>query len=176
MSFWLPPMKPGEYTTSTTETGDLKKTYRMNTGIFRWVTNSAAISNAGGKVVCHSFAVGGGMNGTVIETTTGSDYRVAGVIPIGATATQGGAITATTTLAAASYFLIQLSGASQIQANTTVSAGAALVTTTTAGQAGSVTTGVDAALVVLGYFGYATNSLVATVANGLVSCVLTGVA
>ncbi len=176
MSYFQPPMKAGEYTTSTAESGDLKKTYRLNAGVFRWVTNSAAISNAGGKAVCHSFAVGGGMSGTVIETTTASDYRVAGVIPIGATSTQGGAITATTTLAANSYFLIQLNGASQVQANTTVSAGAALITTTTSGIVGSMATGVEAAAAVTGYLGYATNSLVATVAGGLVTCVLTGVA
>jgi hypothetical protein len=115
------------------------------------------------------------MTGTVIETATATDYRVAGVIPLG-TSGQGGAILATTTLAANSYFLLQLNGESKVQANTTVSAGAALITTTTAGFAGSMGSGVEAAAAVAGYFGYATNTAVATVAGGLITCVLTGVA
>jgi hypothetical protein len=168
-------MKAGEYTTSTTLSGDLKNIYRLETGLYRWVTNSAAISNAGGKAVVHTITAGA-VTGTVVETTTATDYKVAGVIPIGATSTQGGAITATTTLAANSYFLIQLSGASQVQANTTASAGATLITTTTAGQVGSMATGVEASVGIIGVLGYATNSAVATVANGLITCVLTRVA
>lgn len=174
MSFYMPPMKVGEYTTSTALSGDVKNIYRMDTGVFRWVTNSAIISNAGGKVVVHSI-VAGAITGTVVETTTASDYLVAGVIPIG-TSTQGGAITATTALAVGSYFLVQLSGQASVKANTTVSASDALVTTTTAGQVGSMATGVEAAAAVKGYLGYATNTAVATVASGLITCVLTRVA
>jgi hypothetical protein len=176
MSYYNPPLEVGEYTTSTVLSGDLKKTYRLNAGVFRWVTNSAAITNAGGKVLAHSFATTTGlMTGTVIETATATDYRVAGVIPLG-TSGQGGAILATTTLAANSYFLLQLNGEGKVQANTTVTAGAALITTTTAGFAGSMGSGVEAAAAVAGYFGYATNTAVATVAGGLITCVLTGVA
>ncbi len=174
MSYYNPPMKVGEYTTSTAESADLKKTYRLNAGVFRWVTNSAAITNAGGKVVTHTITAGA-ITGTVVETTTAADYLVAGVIPLG-TSGQGGAILAATTLAANSYFLVQLSGASSVRANTTVTAGGALITTTTAGMAGSMATGVEAAAAVLGYFGYATNTVAATAASGLITCVLTNVA
>jgi len=175
MSYFQPPMKVGEYTTDDSLTGDLLKTYRLDDGVFRWVYNSSAITNAGGKVVTLVFS-SGAPTGAVVETTTASDTDVAGVIPIGASSSQGGAITATTTLAANSYFLVQLSGASRVQANTTVSNGAALVTTTTSGQVGSMATGVEAAAAVLAYLGYATNTAVATVANGLITCVLTRVA
>lgn len=174
MSYYQAPGKVGIYTTSATQNGDLKKTYRLNGGVFRWVTNSAAISNAGGKVVIHTITAGA-ITGTVVETTTASDYRVAGVIPVASTSGDG-AITATTTLAANSYFLVQLSGYAQVQANTTVVAGGALVTTTTSGQVGSMATGVEGAAAVTAFLGYATNSAVATVANGLVTCVLTRVA
>lgn len=175
MTYYQPPMKVGEYTTSTTMSGDLLNTYRMEAGVFRWVYNSAAISNAGGKVVTLAFTAGV-PTGAVVETTTASDNDVAGVIPIGSSSTQGGAITATTTLAANSYFLVQLSGKAQVQANTTVVAGGALVTTTTSGQVGSMGTGVEAAAAVMAYLGYATNTAAATVASGLITCVLTKVA
>ena len=58
----------------------------------------------------------------------------------------------------------------------TVSNGAALVTATTSGMVSSMGTGVEAAAAVLAYMGYATNTAVATVANGLITCVLTRVA
>lgn len=174
MTYYNPPMKAGEATTSTSQSADLLNTYRLEAGVFRWVKNSAAITNAGGKVVTLSFT-SGAPNGSVVETTTASDNDVAGVIPIG-TSGQGGAILATTTLAAESYFLVQLNGTARVQANTTVVAGGALVTTTTAGQVGSMATGVEAAAAVMAYLGYATNTAVATVANGLITCVLTRVA
>lgn len=175
MTYYNPPMKVGEYTTDDSLTGDLLKTYRLEDGVFRWVYNSAAITNAGGKVVVFS-VTNGAPTGAVVETTTASDVEVAGVIPISSNSTQGGAITATTTLAANSYFLVQLNGPARVQANTTVAVGGALVTTTTAGQVGSMATGVEAAAAVQAYIGYATNTAVATVANGLITCVLTRVA
>lgn len=174
MSYYNPPMKPGEATTSSAQSADLLKTYRLDDGVFRWVTNSAAITNAGGKVVTLVFS-NGAPTGVVVETTTASDYDVAGVIPIG-TSGQGGAILATTTLAAGSYFLVQLNGPARVQANTTVTAGALLITTTTSGIVGSVATTVEGASAVLGGLGYSTNSAVATVAGGLITCVLTRVA
>lgn len=175
MTFYMPPMKVGEYTTSTTMSADLLNTYRLEAGVFRWVKASAAITNAGGKVVTLVFSAGA-PTGAVAETTTASDNDVAGVIPIGSSSTQGGAITATTTLAADSYFLVQLNGAARVQANTTVSTGANLVTTTTSGQVGSMATGVEASTAILASIGYATNTAVATVAGGLITCVLTRVA
>lgn len=176
MSYYNPPMKAGWYTTSSAESGDLKKTYRLNGGVFRWVTNTAAISNAGGKVLIHTIT-SGAITGQVVETTTANDYRIAGVVPINSSSTQGGAITATTTLAANSYFLIQLSGYSQVQcANTTCTAGQALITTTTSGAVGSLSTTADGATGVLGYLGYATNTAAATAASQLITCVLQCVA
>ena len=176
MSYFQPPMKPGEYTTSATLTGDLGNTYRMDAGVFRWVTNSAAITNAGGKVLVFSFTAGA-ITGTVIETATANDYPIAGVVPIAATSTQGGAITRTTTLAAGSYFLVQVNGASRVQAaNTTVSVGSPLITTTTSGNVGSLATTADAVSAVLGYLGYATNTAGATAAGQFITCVLTRVA
>jgi hypothetical protein len=174
MSYYNPPMEVGEYTTSTALSGDLKKTYRLNAGVFRWVTNTAAITNAGGKVLTHVFS-SGAMTGQVAETTTANDYDVAGVVPLG-TVGQNGTIAATTTLAANSYFLIQLSGQSQILANTTVTGGYALITTTTSGQAGSLSTTIDGANAVLGFLGYSTNTAVVTAAGNLITCVLTRVA
>lgn len=172
MTYYNPPMKAGEYTTSTAQSGDLLNTYRLEAGVFRWVTNTAAITNAGGKVVTLSFT-SGAPTGAVVETTTASDNDVAGVIPIG-TSGQGGAILATTTLPANSYFLVQLNGAARVQAaNTTVVAGAALVTTTTAGMVASMATGVEAAAAVQAYIGYATNTAAATAAGQLITCVLT---
>jgi lysozyme family protein len=51
-----------------------------------------------------------------------------------------------------------------------------LITTTTAGFVGSMATGVEGTAAYLGPIGYATNTAVATVAGGLVGCVLTKVA
>ncbi len=176
MSFYMPPMKVGEYTTSTVQSGDLGNVYRMDSGVFRWCTNSAAITNAGGKVVVHSL-VAGAITGTVVESVTVADLtKVAGVIPIG-TSGRGGSIAATTTLAANSYFLLQLSGAAQIQANTVITAGATLVVgTVTSGVSASMATGVEGAFAVNANLGYTTNTAVATVAGGLIPCVLTRVA
>ncbi len=174
MSYFQPPMAAGQYTTSATLTGDLGKTYRLNAGVYRWVTNDAAITNAGGKILTHVFTAGA-ITGHVVETTTAGDYDIAGAVPIG-TSGQGGAIAATTTLAAASYFLVQVNGQTSVQANTTVVAPCALITTTTSSNVGSMSTTVDAAAAALGYLGYATNTAVATVAGGLITCVLTRVA
>jgi hypothetical protein len=174
MTYFQPPMKAGSYTTSTALSGDLKNTYRLESGVFRWVTNTAAITNAGGKVLTHVMS-SGAITGQVVETTTANNYNVAGVVPIG-TSGQGDAISATTTLAANSYFLIQLSGPGQILANTTVTGGYALITTTTSGQAGSLSTTIDGANAVLGYLGYSTNTAVVTAAGLLITCVLTRVA
>lgn len=169
-------MPVGEYTTSTTLSGDLLNTYRLDTGVFRWVKASAAITNAGGKIVTLVFS-SGAPTGAVAETTTASDNDVAGVIPIGSSSTRGGAITATTTLAADSYFLVQLSGYTRVQAgNTTVVAGGALVTATTTGTVQSMATGVEAAAAVQAFVGYATNTAAATAAGQLITCVLTKVA
>jgi hypothetical protein len=168
-------MKVGEYTTGTTETADLKKMYRMNTGVYRWVTNDAAITNAGGKLLSHVFSAGA-ITGHVTENATANDYDIAGVIPIG-TSTQGGAIGLTTTLAANSYFLVQISGPAQVQAaNTTVAVGNPLCGTTTSGAAGSLATTVEAFAGMMGYIGYATNTVAATAAGQLITCVLTRVA
>ena len=176
MSFYMPPMKVGEYTTSTVQSGDLGNVYRMDSGVFRWVTNSAAITNAGGKVVVHSLT-NGAITGTVVESVTVADLtKVAGVIPIG-TSGQGNAIALTTTLAAGSYFLLQLSGASQIQANTVITAGATLVVgTVTSGVSASMATGVEGAFAVNANLGYTTNTAVATAAGQLIPCVLPRVA
>lgn len=175
MSYYNPPMQVGEYTTDDTQTADLKKTYRLNAGVFRWVTNTSAITNAGGKVLSHIFT-SGAMTGAVGETTTANDYDVAGVIPLG-TSGEGGAILATTTLAANSYFLIQINGAAQVQAaNTTCIAGYPLITTTTSGAVGSLSTTADGATAVLGFLGYATNTAAAASAGSLITCVLTRVA
>lgn len=175
MSYYNPPMKVGEYTTSATLTADLGNTYRLDAGVFRWVTNSAAITNAGGKVLTFTFTAGA-ITGTVVETATANDYPIAGVIPIG-TSGQGGAILRTTTIPANSYFLVQLSGAARVQAaNTTVTVGAPLITTTTSGNVGSLATTADSVSAVLGYLGYATNTVGATAAGQLITCVLTRVA
>jgi hypothetical protein len=175
MTYYNPPMKVGEYTTGTTQSADLLNTYRLEAGVFRWVKAGAAISNAGGKAVVFSLT-NGVPTGAVVETTTANDYKVAGVIPIG-TSGRGGSIALTTTLAADSYFLIQLNGASQVQAaNTTCTAGQALITTTTSGAVGSLSTTIDGANAVLGYLGYATNTAAATAAGQLITCVLTRVA
>jgi len=175
MTYYQPPMKAGEYTTGTTETADLKKTYRLPSGVYRWVTNDSAITNAGGKLLSHVFTAGA-ITGHVIECATASDYDIAGVIPIG-TSGQGGAIALTTTLAAGSYFLAQVNGSAQVQAaNTTVTLGAPLISTTTSGGVGSLVTTVDAAAALLGYIGYATNTAAATAAGQLITCVLSKVA
>jgi hypothetical protein len=175
MSYYNPPMQVGEYTTSTSQSADLKKTYRLNAGVFRWVTNTAAITNAGGKVLTHVFS-NGAMTGQVIETTTANDYDIAGVVPLG-TSGEGGAILLTTTLAANCYFLVQLNGEARVQAaNTTVTVGMPLITTTTSGGVGSLSTTADAVSAVLGYLGYATNTVAATAAGQLITCVLTRVA
>ncbi len=175
MSDNLPPQEPGQYVTGTAQSGDLGKTYRLNSGVFRWVTNSAAITNAGGKILTFTFTAGA-ITGTVVETATANDYPIAGVIPIG-TSGQGGAILRTTTLAAASSFLVQVNGGAQVQAaNTTVTAGSPLITTTTSGNVGSLATTADSVSAVLGYLGYATNTVGATAAGQLITCVLTRVA
>ncbi len=175
MSYYQPPMPVGEYTTSATETGDLGKTYRLNTGVFRWVTNDSAITNAGGKLLSHVFTAGA-ITGHVIECATASDYDLAGVVTIG-TSGKGGAILLTTTLAANSYFLAQVNGSARVQAaNTTATLGAPLISTSTSGGVASLVTTVDAAAAALGYLGYATNTAAATAAGQLITCVLTRVA
>lgn len=175
MTYYQPPMKVGAYTTSTALSADLKNIYRLETGVFRWVTNTAAITNAGGKLMVHTITAGA-ITGQVVEATTANDYKVAGVIPIG-TSGQGDAIALTTTLAANSYFLVQLSGPAQVQAaNTTATLGNPLCATTTAGGAGSLSTTVEAFAGMEGYIGYATNTVAATAAGQLITCVLTRVA
>ena len=175
MSYYNPPMKAGLYTTSTAQSGDLKKIYRLNNGIFRWVTNSAAITNAGGKAVLLTL-VSGAPDGTVTEAASAAAANPAGVIPIG-TSGQGGAILAATTLAASSYFLVQLSGPAQVQAaNTTSIYPYPLITTTTAGGLGSYGTVALQVADALSLLGYATNTVAATVAGQLITCVLTRVA
>lgn len=174
MTYYNPPMKVGEYTTDDTQTADLGKTYRLTNGVFRWVTNDAAITNAGGKLMSHVFSAGE-INGHVIECATANDYDIAGVIPIGTTG-QNGTIARTTALAANSYFLVQISGQAQVQAvNTTVAVGNPLCGTTTGGQVGSLATTVEAFAGMQGYIGYATNTAAATAAAQLITCVLTRV-
>ncbi len=178
MTYYNPPMASGAYTTSATLTADLGKTYRLAKGVFRWVTNDLAITNAGGKVLSHVFTAGA-ITGHVIECATANDYDVAGVVSIADTAdiAQGGALLRTTTLAANSFFLAQISGASQVQAaNTTAAVGNPLVGTTTSGGAGSLATTVEAFAGMQGYIGYATNTVAATAAGQLITCVLTRVA
>ena len=175
MSYDNPPMQVGEYTTDDTMTADLGKTYRLDNGVFRWVTNDAAITNAGGKLMSHVFTAGA-ITGHVIECATANDFDIAGVIPIG-TSGRGGAIARTTTIAINSYFLVQLSGEAAVQAvNTTAAVGNPLVGTATAGQVGSLATTVEAFAGMQGYIGYATNTVAATAAGQLITCVLTRVA
>jgi hypothetical protein len=175
MTYYQAPMQAGEYTTSSTQSGDLGKTYRLAAGVFRWVTNDAAITNAGGKLLSHVF-LAGAITGHVIECATASDYDLAGVVTIG-TSGEGGAILLTTTIPINSYFLAQVSGGSRVQAaNTTVTLGAPLIATSTSGGVASLVTTVDAAAAVLGYLGYATNTVAATAAGQLITCVLTRVA
>lgn len=166
MTFMSGPQAVGQIATDSTLDSDLGKTYRQADGLYRWVKCTAAISNAGGKILVHSLS-SGDINGNVVETTTASDVEVAGVIPV------AGSITATTTLAADTRFLIQVSGAAQVKAgNTTVVAGGALVTATTSGTVQSMATGVEAATALQAYVGYATNTAAATAASQLITCVL----
>lgn len=176
MTYYNPPMKVGEYTTDDGQSADLGKTYRLTNGVFRWCTNDAAITNAGGKLLSHVFTAGE-ITGHVIECATANNYDIAGVIPIASDSTQGGAIARTTALAANSYFLVQINGQAQVQAaNTTVAVGNPLCGTTTAGNVGSLATTVEAFAGMQGYVGYATNTVAATAAGQLITCVLTRVA
>lgn len=176
MSYYAPPMKPGQYTTDDGQSADVNKTYRLNDGVFKWVYNSAIISNAGGKTVLLTL-VSGAPTGAVTEAAAAAAVNVAGVIPIGSSSTQGGAITATTELAANSYFLVQLSGEAQVKAaNTTTISPYPLITTTTAGGVGSYSTVAAQVADVLSFLGYATNTVAATAAGQLITCVLTRVA
>ena len=175
MSYYNPPLAVGEYTTDDSLTADLGKTYRLDNGVFRYVVCDAIITNAGGKLMSHVFTAGA-ITGHVVECATANDFDIAGVIPIG-TSGQGGAIARTTTLAASTYFLVQLSGEASVQAvNTTAAVGNPLVGTTTGGQVGSLATTVEAFAGMQGYIGYATNTVAATAAGQLITCVLTRVA
>lgn len=170
------PMAVGQVSTDDGLTADLGKTYRLADGVFRWVTNDAAITNAGGKALSHVFTAGA-ITGHVIECATASDYDFAGVVAVASDTTQGGSIALTTTIAASSFFLAQINGHAQVQAaNTTASLGAPLITSATAGGVSSLVTTVDAAAALLGYLGYATNTVAATAAGQLITCVLTRVA
>lgn len=176
MSFQSPPLAIGDYTTDDSLDADLGKTYRaaykdssgnLTDGLFRFVKLTAAVSDAGGKVVIHSLS-SGRVNGNAVETTTASDVEVAGVIPV------YGNIAATTHLAADTRLLVQVNGPARVKAgNTTVVAGGALVTATTSGAVQSMATGVEAATAVQAYLGYATNTAAATAASQLITCVLT---
>jgi hypothetical protein len=174
MSAMNPPVAIGTYTTDDSLDADLGKLYDTLDGFYRYVkTSTAIISNAGGKAL--TFAVTLGVpTWTVAETTTVSDAYVAGVVPISA-ATTGPAIAATTALAAGSRFMIKVSGAAVVRANTTVVSPAALNTSATAGMAQSMTTGVEAAAALAGFFGFATNTVAATAASGTITCVLRGI-
>lgn len=178
MTYYNAPTNYGQYTTSSAQSADLAKTYRLAKGVFRYVTNDAAISNAGGKLLSHLFT-SGAVTGHVIECATANDYDIAGVVSIAdsADSAYGGAINRTTTLAANSYFLAQVSGGAQVQAaNTTVAVGNPLCATTTSGNVGSLSITVEAFAGMEGYIGYATNTVAATAAGQLITCVLTRVA
>jgi hypothetical protein len=168
MSAEQPPIAVGTITTTDDLDADLGKLYQLGNSIYRFVkTSTAIITNAGGKVLVLG-VVAGVPDWTVVETTTASDNEVAGVVPISST------ITATTTFAASTRFMLQLSGPAAIKAGTLVVAPAALTTSTTAGIAQSMTTGVEAAAAIAGFCGYATNTAVATATTSTVTCVLRG--
>lgn len=166
MVYQTGPQAPGEYTTDDSLDADLGKTYLLNDGLYRYVKLDAAVTNAGGKLLVHTLT-SGEITGAVAETTTASNPRKAGVIPI------AGSIAATTTLALGTRLLVQLSGTSQVQISaTTVTGPTSLASTTTAGAAGAIATTTDATTAVGAYIGYATNTAAAAAAGDPVTCVL----
>ena len=174
MSAMNPPVAIGTYTIDDSLDADLGKLYDTLDGFYRYVkTSTAIISNAGGKVL--TFAVTLGVPTWVVaESTTASDAYVAGVVPIN-TVTTGPSIIATTALAAGSRFMLKVSGAAVVRANSTVVTPSALTTSGTAGMSQSMTTGVEAAAALTGFFGFATNTVAATAASGTITCVLRGI-
>lgn len=166
MVYQTGPLAPGDYTTDDTMDADLGKTYLLNDGLYRYVKLGAAVSNAGGKLLVHTLT-SGEITGVVAETTTASNYRKAGVVPI------AGSIAATTDLAADTRLMIQLTGNSIVQISaTTVTGPTSLASTTTSGAAGAIATTTDATTAVGAYIGYCTNTAAAAAAGDGVTCVL----
>lgn len=167
MAAEIPPLGIGEFTTSSGNDADLGNIYAINNGMWRLVVLTAAVSSAGGKALIHVVSAGVPTN-AVQENTTLGVTTFAGVIPIST------AITTTTTLAAGSRLLIQFRGPCSTRTVTTTMTASALMVGTVAGGVSSITTGVEASSAVSQYIGYSTNTAVATVANGVITCVLAG--
>ena len=166
MSAILPPMAPGQYTTSDDLDADLGKVYQVGNNLYKFVNSTAALSGAGGKVLVHTVTAGVLSTG-VVTTTTANTTPFAGVVPI------TGDIASSTALAAGTRLLVQIAGPASIQASSLVTNGLPLGTFTTAGAAGGIASTVTVETALPACFGYAINSTVATVAGGVITCVLT---
>jgi hypothetical protein len=167
MSAEQPPIQVGTIATTDELDADLGKLYQLGSAIYRFVkTSTAIISAAGGKVLVLGMTAGA-PNWTVSETTTSADQEVAGVVPVSST------VAITTTLAASTRFMIQVSGPASVQAgNTTCVNPAALMTHTTPGTVTSMVSAVGEPAAILSFLGYATNTAAATAAGQPITCVL----
>lgn len=162
---YLPPLKVGDSSTNTQESGDLGKSYSLqgNGYIFAKI-NSLAVSAAGGKIMVRTYLLGV-PTGQVAECTALNSYDVAGVIPL------AGAITSTTALAAGTYLLLQRTGPAIALLNSTIVTPAVFGSTTTSGVGASIDSTVYAPGAILGR---ATNTVAATLAGGQpMTCILT---
>lgn len=174
MSTYTGPLKPGEFSTNTQHQVDLGLTTNIYGCDFRMCqVNTVAITLAGGQAVDRLFTAGV-PTGKVTPTVTAASLNVAGGIPVANSSFQGfaipggpNAITNTVTVPASAFLLIQFTGIGQVQANTTLVTPAAFAISSI-----TTATSVDTSTGPLfGYVGRVTNTAVATVSAGLVTCI-----
>ena len=174
MSMYIGPLKPGEFTTNSSAAADIGLTTNIGGADFRMCqVNSVALTNAGGLIVQRAYTAGI-PSGKIFADVTAGSLDVAGGVPIATSVNIGfaylnspNAITATVTIPASAWLLVQFTGPGQVQANTTLVTPAAFAVSSL-----SAATSVDTATgLIFGYVGRVTNTAVATVANGAVTCI-----